>query len=136
MRHNAVVLLLFLVFFRLSSVKAYKSPIDDNLQEEKDREWNQVIGNFTNFWPWFYILVLGMIFLSFRSHLIFPNSIWTFILLFYLSFIPPFSVMTFISLFTFIWNLILTQIPIKIASISFQIFFSILHCCMNHLRIL
>ena len=43
MRHNAIVLLLFMVFFRLSSVKAYKLT---DLQEEEDPEWNQVIGNF------------------------------------------------------------------------------------------
>ena len=47
MRHNPIVLLLFLVFFRLSSVKAYKL-MDDNLQEQEDPEWNQVIGN--SFW--------------------------------------------------------------------------------------
>ena len=48
MKHNAVVLLLFLVFFRLSSLNAYKL-IGDKVQEVEDPEWNQVIGNFTNF---------------------------------------------------------------------------------------
>ena len=59
MRHNAVVLLLFLVFFRLSSLNAYKL-IGDKVQEVEDPEWNQVIGNFTNFWPRSYIVVLRM----------------------------------------------------------------------------
>jgi len=42
MRHNTNVLLLFLVFFGLCSVNGYKL-IDDNLQDEEDPEWNQVI---------------------------------------------------------------------------------------------
>ena len=46
MRHNTNVLLLFLVFFGLCSVNGYKL-IDDNLQDEEDPEWNQVIGNLT-----------------------------------------------------------------------------------------
>ena len=44
MRHNTNVLLLFLVLFGLCSVNGYKL-IDDNLQDEEDPEWNQVIGN-------------------------------------------------------------------------------------------
>ena len=64
MRHNTIVLLLFLVLFRLSSVKAYKV-IDDNLQEEEDPEWNQVIGNFTNFWPRSYIFQVTSTFSKF-----------------------------------------------------------------------
>merc|ERR1711997_1109122 len=42
MRHNRNVLLLFLVLFGLCSVNGYKL-IDDNLQDEEDPEWNQVI---------------------------------------------------------------------------------------------
>jgi|ERR1711935_421023 len=42
MRHNTNVLLLFLVLFGLCSVNGYKL-IDDNLQDEEDPEWNQVI---------------------------------------------------------------------------------------------
>ena len=37
-------MLLFLVLFGLCSVNGYKL-IDDNLQDEEDPEWNQVIGN-------------------------------------------------------------------------------------------
>merc|ERR1739844_3164 len=42
MRHNRNVLLLFLVLFGLCSVNGNKL-IDDNLQDEEDPEWNQVI---------------------------------------------------------------------------------------------
>merc|ERR1712203_1036196 len=42
MGHNTNVLLLFLVLFGLCSVNSYKL-IDDNLQDEEDPEWNQVI---------------------------------------------------------------------------------------------
>ena len=89
MRHNAVVLLLFLVFFRLSSVKAYKA-IDDNLQEEEDPEWNQVIGNFTNFWPRSYIFQVTSTFSKFYLDSSISFSFSFSISLFFLDFHFPF----------------------------------------------
>ena len=45
---------------------------------------------FDDFWPRFYITVLGMTFFSISSNLLFPMFIWTFIFFFYLDFYFPF----------------------------------------------
>ena len=75
------------------------------------------------FWPWFYIVVLGIAFLNFRSFtfhilfgLLYPFSLWTFVSLFCLDFHFPFLFGLFFSIF---FNFFL----FLFYSISFQFLF-------------